>query len=485
MSVSLSMAGSASRIFKGAGAIAFGNVAIRLLALLTMPILTRILSPSAYGTAALLGTAISLATVIGLGGLDVSYARAYFAREGLRGVDAEREVWRLGLRLALSAALLASVGWIFLAPKPWANSWKLASWVFFGVGFSFLATLAQVHARLRGKYTHLALALFLAGCLGAFASLALALSGVSDERPLLVSVLIGYAIPMLMLGMDGLRLAVGRSAGGSPDLWPMVKVGLAGVLTAPLYWLVSSSDRWFLAAFQNASDVGIYSLGYSVASLGLVVNVAVGSVWLPECARLHAEGDPGALGRAGGLAAKVGMALLVTWAAVAAGGGDAIRFLAGPAFHGAAQVVPWIAAAVLANGWLQVANAGLILEGRLYLVLIPWVTGGLLCVVLNVALVPRWGIRGAAITQAISFFVIAAGTWVMAQRAHPMQLPWGRLGLVCGLVVVAGILMSPPWSAAPLKSLGLKLPVLLAVVGLMSWIAVPRVFSRWAGRANP
>lgn len=485
MSVRLTMTGSAGRILKGAGAIAFGNIAIRLLALLTMPILTRILSPTAYGTAALLGTAISLATVIGLGGLDVSYARAYFSREGLCGVEAEREIWRLGLRLALLAALLASVGWILLAPKPWANTWKLVAWVFFGVVFSFLATLAQVHARLRGKYTHLALALFLAGCLGAFASLLLALSGVSDERPLLVSVLIGYAIPVLMLGIDGLRVAVGRPVASSPAIWRMVKVGLAGVLTAPLYWLVSSSDRWFLAAFQNASEVGIYSLGYSVASLGLVMNVAVGSVWLPECARLHAEGEPGALGKAGDLAAKVGMALLVTWAAVAAGGGDAIRFLAGPAFHGAAQVVPWIAAAVLANGWLQVANAGLILEGRLYLVLIPWVTGGLLCVVLNMVLVPRWGIRGAAITQAISFCVIATGSWAMAQRAHPMPLPWVRLGLSCGLIAVAGLLMSPPWSAAPLRSLGLKLPVLLALVVLMAWIAAPRVFRRWAGRAIP
>lgn len=45
---------------------------VRLLSIVTMPILTALLSPQAYGVAALAGTVISLESVFGLAGVDMS-----------------------------------------------------------------------------------------------------------------------------------------------------------------------------------------------------------------------------------------------------------------------------------------------------------------------------------------------------------------------------------------------------------------------------
>ena len=62
----------------------------------------------------------------------------------------------------------------------------------------------------------------------------------------------------------------------------LIKIGLAGVVTAPMYWLLTASDRWFLQHFHGAEAVGVYSIGYSVAIVGMMVNSAVIAVWTPE-----------------------------------------------------------------------------------------------------------------------------------------------------------------------------------------------------------
>jgi O-antigen/teichoic acid export membrane protein len=280
-------------------------------------------------------------------------------------------------------------------------------------------------------------------------------------------------IPIVMLGTPPLRVLATRSGLASSEGVELVKVGLAGVVTAPMYWLLTSSDRWFLERFHGADDVGIYSIGYSVAIIGMMMNTAVMAVWQPEAAREYEANQAHARKSLGGLMSRLIAVMAVVWLAATAAGGDVVRWLANERFHAAARYIPYIAGGVFFYGVLRLATTGLLVATQLKWAAWWWLAGGVLCMMLNLALVPEHGGMGAAITQSISFAFIAAGILATAQRRFHVDLNWIRLVPTMAVILVTGIYLYPPWHGSPAVSLLMKLPVGIAVAGVVAAVAAP------------
>jgi O-antigen/teichoic acid export membrane protein len=124
------------------------------------------------------------------------------------------------------------------------------------------------------------------------------------------------------------------------------------------------------------------------------------------------------------------------------------------------------------NGLIHLANASLLVKKRLMWGMWWWIAGSVSCIGLNFLLVPAWGILGAAVTQAISFAVIAGGVAIGARRTFPLALNARRLVVLLGGVLVAGIAMSMPWWTTPIKSLLMKLPAALVVAFIVMRLGV-------------
>jgi O-antigen/teichoic acid export membrane protein len=101
------------RLVSGIVQITLSNGVVRLLSIVTMPILTTLLSPQAYGVANLVGTVISLVSVLALAGIEVTYARAYHSAQEPSGTTVEHYCWRFAILAALLAAAFAAVAWWF------------------------------------------------------------------------------------------------------------------------------------------------------------------------------------------------------------------------------------------------------------------------------------------------------------------------------------------------------------------------------------
>jgi O-antigen/teichoic acid export membrane protein len=226
-----------------------------------------------------------------------------------------------------------------------------------------------------------------------------------------------------------------------------------------MYLVLSSLDRWFLGAMASASEAGIYSVGYNVAIIGTMVNTAIAAVWLPEAAKQFETDKASAHKRLGVMVERLIVLLAVVWLAVVAAGGDILRLLAAEKFHAAASVIPFIATAVFFNGVLQIATAGNLLAGKLHRTVPWWLLGALVCIGLNLVLIPAFGSTGAAVTQACAFGVVAAGVWLSAQRELPLEVRSMQLIAFLAVMVVAAIFMEKAWSPNPLDSLAGKLPV--------------------------
>ena len=89
-----------------------------------------------------------------------------------------------------------------------------------------------------------------------------------------------------MLGVPPFELLLKPSGLRYADRKRILGIGPAIIITAPAYWVISSSDRWFLGYFADATTVGIYSVSAGVAVAGLTINSAILTIWIPEATKL-------------------------------------------------------------------------------------------------------------------------------------------------------------------------------------------------------
>lgn len=473
----------ARAVMGGAGLIAVAGGLNKLFSLVSAPILTKVLGPSPYGVVALLGTITSLATTVALLGVDLSYSRFFFSGVPEDGEKIEGFCWRFSVGMACGVSLASAFAW-------WAWSdllgfpGNLAVMIGAGIFLAVVNVMATTRRRLRGAYLRIALSIAGTGFTGAVFSIFLALFWRSDAWALLVGTAGGVTIGVAIAGLPPAGLVFGRSGLPWNARWRILRLGLAGAVTAPMYWVMNSADRWLLGMWLGPGPLGVYSFAAGVGTIGILVNSAITLAWYPEVSRAYETDAEGARAQIGRLLARFAGGLLVVWLAVAAAGGDVIRLVADPRFHEGARVVSWIAGGVLFYGFFNLGNTGLLLKKDLRPMAAWWALGAGANLGLNVLLVPSKGPIGAAVAFCAGFALIAAGVMWSSQSRFSVPVPWSRLGVAGALTVGAGALLSPHWADSPLSSLLLKFPAGAAVAALVLQIVAPDWMTRLR-RAEP
>jgi len=203
--------------------------------------------------------------------------------------------------------------------------------------------------------------------------------------------------------------------------------------------------------------LGVYAFGYQ---LPFILHVALmGSfvkIWLPSMFGAADEERVAAAPRVGTLVLLV---LAFFYGTLGLFADEAIRLLASKeGYWPSAAVVPWIACAYLGYGAYALGQACLM--SRMATRTLAWINGAGLAanLGLNVLLVPRYGIHGAAGATLASFALLA----LLAHRAstarglEPLRLP--KLAAAFALVAalgLAGTLVTDafsPWSTASLAA---------------------------------
>jgi len=106
-------------------------------------------------------------------------------------------------------------------------------------------------------------------------------------------------------------------------------------------------------------------------------------------------------------------------------------------YVGAYKVVPLVALSYLFNGIYYCVSPGVHLSGNTrYLPL--WIVGAsLINILLNILMIPHFGMMGAAWATMISFSILAISTFVFSNIVYPIAYEYGRLTKLCaaGLIL--------------------------------------------------
>lgn len=460
-------------VLGGSAFISLAGVVARCFGLISMPVLTALLSPDSYGAATYVQSLVSIGSVIALMGIDMAYARYYFDPSGGYKKGVERFCWRISLFNATVVTIVLYALWHLVIVQRFQVTESVGRFLLVGIILSVASVMAQTRIRLKGGYRRMAISIVFAGSCSIVLSLAVAWLWHRDAWALLAGAISGGIITLIILGMPSPLELIRRSSFPVAERTEILKLGLAGTVSAPMYWLISSSDRWFLGYFQDQATVGIYSVAFVIASIGLMLNGAIVQVWFPEAIKVHTLRPETAPEELGELWEKLVALLGLMWLAVSSSGGDLLRLLSNERYHAGSIIVPWLAGGVFFYGVSHLANTGLLIANRMHWVAWIWFFAGGISLLLNYMLIPWLGMLGASIGQCASYLVIACCVVVFAWRIYPLSVNWRKL-LVLGMsLTIAGMSMSFSWHISPLASLLMKLPLGLIISAVIFWNMAP------------
>ena len=113
------------------------------------------------------------------------------------------------------------------------------------------------------------------------------------------------------------------------------------------------------------------------------------------------------------------------------------RFLIAPSYWIGLKVIPIALLGYVFQGWYYHFSAGAYIQNKTKFFVLSTLVGSVVALVLNILLVPQYGMVAAAWATASSYAVMAVILLNLVQRAYPVPYEWGRvLSLVAGAVIL-------------------------------------------------
>ncbi|MBN8873663.1 MAG: polysaccharide biosynthesis protein [Rhodospirillales bacterium] len=232
--------------------------------------------------------------------------------------------------------------------------------------------------------------------------------------------------------------------------WPLVMVAI----TASLLQL---SDRFLLGGLGDAAMLGVYAVAYSLverpmALICSAVSTATFSLAVQvmerdgrEAGRIQA-GRNGAVLLALTLPACAGLALTAPYVSAA---------LVGPAFRdGVAALIPIMCVTALLHGVRShFIDHAFHLSGRSSRMMWSYGPAAIANLVLNLVLIPRFGMFGAAWSGLVAQALAVIVGWSVGRRVFPLWVPLAEVGRIVGSVAVMAVVLS--LVSFPLNGFGL------------------------------
>ncbi|WP_426033219.1 polysaccharide biosynthesis C-terminal domain-containing protein [Caulobacter sp. DWP3-1-3b2] len=414
------------------------NITQGVVGLLTIVLFTRVLTPEQYGVYALAFSALSLTQTILLTWTEAAMAR-FHARQEADGrlPDHFATIYRLWFALVLAVPVVAVLVLKFAplaAPLKIAVAASLAA-----VVVKSLTKLSQERRRAAGEVSSAAL-LDIVQTVGGFAlGLVLALVGLGGAAPILGMGAISLLCLVFVLPTDLRRAQGGRYDAAMAKAY--AAYGLPVALSLILALVLSTTDRFLLAAFLGEKAVGVYHAGYSLGSRTLdVVFIWLGMAGGPAMvAALERGGHPALKDAAHEQASFMVLLTLPAAVGLALVSRPLAQVMIGPQLSaGAGGVVPWIAL----TGWLSGVTTYYLLQAftlgrKTPMLIVCMAIPASANVALNLLLIPRFGLDGALWSTAASYAIGAIGAGVLGRRVCPLPVPWSSLlkaGVACALM---------------------------------------------------
>lgn len=423
------------QVFRHSFAYAVGTVLNRITNIILLPLYVRYLSKAEYGALEiLLQTSTIVMIVLQLGMGSALFRSVLYKEGGDRRMISSTAHYFLGV---FSAVLLAIL--ILFAPEMAASllgsreSAYLLRIIFLGDLFLVLATVPLSLLRIDQKTTlfiKLAAANFCAGITLNLLFLVHWKMGVAGVLWANTLTAVFFALLYLYVNRCEWRPAFSWS-----ELREMLSFGLPLVPSAMGDLVLQASDRYIIKYARGFEELGAYSVAMRLAmAISLVIN-AFQMAWpaiffplvrKPESRELFAR-----------LFNYLLFFLVFVTLVLSLFAREIIALIATSAYLEAAGVLPLICLSFIFYGTYYYSSIGIQIEKKNHYSALILIGAAAINVLLNLVLIPRWGLSGAGAAKLVSNILLGVGVALVSQRYY--AIPYRYRALAMLLLTAAGL----------------------------------------------
>jgi O-antigen/teichoic acid export membrane protein len=278
----------------------------------------------------------------------------------------------------------------------------------------------------------------------------------------LYSVIINESITLLIM----LAFVFSYAGFAKPDfslLKPYLVFGLPLIPITLARFVIDSSDRYVIGFFMGANMVGIYSAAYGIGVIPLVLSTYLVYVLGPTVYNLYDNG----------LIEKTQMYLSYSWKyllMLSIPSAFGLSILSRPILQNMTTatfvsdgiyIIPLVVLCIVFWGMEQIFGLSLLIFKRRKIFVIAFICGAVSNFVLNIILVPQYGIIAAAVTTLVAYAIITLIIGFSSRRylTFNLNLPFVAKCILASIVMTVII-----WLINPMTILGMILSIIIGII---------------------
>ncbi len=213
-------------------------------------------------------------------------------------------------------------------------------------------------------------------------------------------------------------------------------------------WVVASSDRYVIGYFLGSASVGIYSAGYGLGHIPFMASGVLGFVLPPTLSKLYDEGRMNEVRTHLGYSLKYLLAIAIPFVFGAAILAEPILrlFSTSEIANKGYFIMPLIALSALFYTIYEPMAHIILLVKKTRITGTIWIACALVNLGLNILVVPRLGILGAAITTVIAYALVMGLTTYYSLKEFRFTIDWR---FVAKALIASSIMSLAIWRISP------------------------------------
>ncbi|ASJ10310.1 polysaccharide biosynthesis protein [Thermococcus sp. P6] len=247
-----------------------------------------------------------------------------------------------------------------------------------------------------------------------------------------ITYVMAQGLTLLFLTFDTLRIGLIKPA--SPDFKlgkKLVRFSIPLMFSGILWTIMSWTDTLMLGYYKTSEVVGLYNAASPLARLLPVFLYSAGFIYPPLATALYAHGKIGELKRVYQVLTKwIFLLTLPIFALMFLFPEATIAFLFGERYVSASAALQILSLGFMFHTFLGLNGMSLVVVGENDFDMYSNALSALVNVLLNAALIPPYGIEGAATATAVSYFVanvLKSFRLYQKTKIHPFSLNYVKL----------------------------------------------------------
>jgi O-antigen/teichoic acid export membrane protein len=444
-----------------------GSIAQSLAGLILLPLLTNDLSTTEFGAFAFIQMMGAIASTAFYLGINSALPRSYYDYED---EDERKVVFSTSFYITLLGAGLQLLCGIVFGKQLSILFFKEESYYFYIVlmlgssGFGFVNQIFYTLLKFKRK----------SGLVGVFGVTTLLLNvaivvsflkifKIGLLAPILGGLIVSFVIfiAMLILLHDEIKFNINKK-----EIKVLLNFGIPSVFGSLATMSIEWSDRFFINKFLSLEDVGVYSVGYKIGTLIMILLIVPFSqIWSPMMMEYRESDDIKELVKkiiSYYTFAGVFIVILSTYFL-----SEIFQILIpGKDYTKGLTIFPIIMYGVFLNGFVNITCIGLFYARKISKMAYLYYLVAFVNVVLNYFLIPVYGVQGAAWSSFLTYSIIPVIIYFAGKKYFEIKLEKSRVFIL--LATCMGILLTNSFLQLDnaIERLPLKIMIVLFLGGL-------------------